>query len=124
MKNFIFLLLSLFLLQINSAFSQSMSGTATMNANWVIQLNGNAVFTEYHTDVTAVGFKSEEQARLFFDWFSDNLVQFNDFNFTTKTVKVIIHPEYLRNAWTITQWNEYLTNKAVQRKAEFPTIPY
>jgi hypothetical protein len=106
------------------AFSQSMMGTATMDANWVIRLDGSAVLTEYNTDVTAVGFKSEEQGRKFFLWFRDNLVEFRDFDFSAKRVKVIIHPEHLRNAWTVAQWNEYLQNKANQRKTQFPAIPY
>lgn len=106
------------------AFSQSTMGTATMDANWVIHLNGSTVLKEYHTDVSAVGIKSEEQGRKFFLWFSDNLVQFKEFDFASKKVKVIINPEYLRNPWTVSQWNEYFTEKANKRKAQFPTIPY
>lgn len=124
MKSLIFVLLALTFIQSKFCFSQSMVGTATMDANWVIHLNGSNVLTEYNTDVTAVGFTSEKQGNEFFLWFSDNLVQFKDFDYTSKRVKVIIHPEYLRNEWTVAQWNEYLMNKAIQRKSEFPTIPY
>jgi hypothetical protein len=124
MKSFIFILLTLVFLQNKFCFSQSMSGIATMDAGWVVHLNGSTVFTEYNTDVSAVGFISQEQGEKFSLWFSDNLVEFRDFNFVSKRVKVIIHPEYLRNAWTVTQWNDYLQNKANQRKSEFPVIPY
>ncbi len=124
MKNFIFVLLVLVFVQSKFCFSQSVVGTATMDANWVIHLNGSNVLTEYNTDVTAVGFTSEEQAKNFFLWFSDNLVEYKNFDFTSKKVTVVIHPEYLRNSWTVAQWNEYLRNKAIQRKTEFPTIPY
>lgn len=104
--------------------AQSVMGTATMNANWVIHLNGSEVLKEYRTDVTAVGFKSEEQAQKFFLWFRDNLFSFKDFDFATKKVTVVLYPEYLRSPWTIAQWNEYLQNKANNRKAQFPAIPY
>lgn len=124
MKAIMYILLVLALFQSKLSFSQSIVGTATMDANWVIQLNGSTVLTEYNTDVSAVGFKSEEQARKFFLWFRDNLFEFRDFDFSAKRVKVIIHPEHLRNAWTVAQWNEYLQNKANQRKAQFPAIPY
>lgn len=105
------------------ALSQSTVGTATMDANWVIHLDGSAVFTEYTTDVNAVGFKSEEQARKFFLGFRDNLFEFRDFDINTKKVKVIIYPQYLRNVWTVSQWNEYFVNKAADKKSRFPSLP-
>lgn len=123
MKTLMFILVALFFAT-TLCLGQSMSGTATMGANWVIHLNGSNVLTEYHTDVTAVGIKSEEQGSKFFLWFSDNLVQFKDFDFTTKKITVVIHPEYLRTPWTVNQWNEYLANKASDRKSRFPAIPY
>jgi hypothetical protein len=123
MRVVIFIFLAAVLFQYKVSFSQSMSGTATMNANWVIHLDGSAVLTEYNTDVTAVGFKSEEQARKFFNGFRDNLFEFRDFDLNTKKVKVIIHPEYLRNPWTVAQWNEYFTNKAADKKSRFPSLP-
>ncbi|MDW8347813.1 MAG: hypothetical protein RML94_12710, partial [Bacteroidia bacterium] len=80
---------------------QSVMGTATMDANWVIHLDGSTVLKEYSTDLSAVGFKSEEQAQKFFNWFRDNLFSFKDFNFATKKVTVVLYPEHLRNAWTV-----------------------
>jgi len=123
MKALIYTFLAVLFLQSKLCSGQTM-GTATMDANWVIHLNGSAVLTEYNTDVTAVGFKSEEQARKFFLWFSDNLVSYKSYDHNAKRVTVIIHSEYLRNPWTVAQWNEYLQNKANQRKAQFPAIPY
>ncbi|MDW8348618.1 MAG: hypothetical protein RML94_16765, partial [Bacteroidia bacterium] len=101
MKYVYIVALVLLILVSRASFAQSVMGTATMDANWVIHLNGSTVLKEYHTDVSAVGFKSEEQAQKFFLWFRDNLFSFKDFNFATKKVTVVLYPEHLRNAWTV-----------------------
>lgn len=105
------------------SFSQTVAN-ATLNNEWVIRIDENvAVQKNYEANISAVGFKSEEQAQKFFNWFTDNLITYQ-LNYSAQKVNISIYPERLKTAWTATQWNTYLANKAANKKSRFPALPF
>lgn len=112
----IFLFLFLFLSVSRESFAQKALPTASIDANWVVQIpNSSPVQKEYEASIALLNF-SQEQAYRFFNWYSENLVVFQ-LDYASQKVKIILGVDY-RATWTTTDWNTYLTQKANKAKSK------
>jgi len=112
----LFLFLFMFLCVSKATYAQKALPTATLDANWVVQIpNASPVQKEYEASITALNF-SQEQAYRFFNWYSENLVIFQ-LDYASQKVKITLGTEY-RPSWTTTEWNNYLSQKASKAKSK------
>jgi hypothetical protein len=98
------------------SFAQKALPTASIDANWVVQIpSSTPVQKEYEASIAVLGF-TQEQAYRFFNWYSENLVIFQ-LDYASQKVKIILGVDYRAN-WTAIDWNSYLAQKANKAKSK------
>lgn len=84
---------------------------ASFQSRNAILLNDESPLSEFYTaDIKNFNFNSEEEAILFFDSMTDNLLSYK-LDFLTKKVTIHLHLKYAAKNWGKTEWTSYLNDK-------------
>ncbi|MBC8046432.1 MAG: hypothetical protein H7Y00_06525 [Fimbriimonadaceae bacterium] len=110
-----------FLFISNNAFTQAVTPKAKFDPNLVIELDPSATLSAiYEIDITAMSFKDENAAKIFFRTMTDNLVNV-DLNYAEKKAMLNLHTQY-KEAWTIAEWNDYLYKNAERYRLAYNRV--
>lgn len=83
-------------------------GTATIDSNYCITLEGTEIHEQYLIDVSGLNITTGAEAKEIFGQVMNNLRDFEQFDGTAQTVIMNIHVERTGpTAWTKTQWDDY-----------------
>jgi hypothetical protein len=86
------------------------SGTATIDKNYCIVLNGETVHGQYLIDISGLEFTTEKEATKVFGSIMSNLRDFEQLDMTTQTVIMNVHTDRTGPvAWDKTKWDAYFT---------------
>lgn len=113
-KHFFALSASLFMLILMTDTANAQSpASASISSDFKITLSGSDVQKFYVLDASSFSFKDEAEAVKYCSYVRDNLVRFEYLD-KSDEVKIEIYPEYLSpaNSWSLTQWNDYFTERA------------
>lgn len=87
------------------------TATAVFSNPHSLVLDSTVALADYYvTNMSALGFATANDATIYFNNITDNLLSY-EYNFATGEVVVNLHLQYADASWTVANWNSYIYSK-------------
>lgn len=121
MKNTIILVAAILSLNTQVRAGSNDPVKASINSDFVIQLPADVPLADiYIADISALAFKSAEDAISFFDMFSENVVTYQ-VRYPENKLVMYLNKDVMPD-WQLKEWNTYFENRAIKMQSVFDSM--